>query len=197
MCIRDRTDAASMRLVADHLGVLDAVARVQAILAEVNVPMDTTGTRSVQLGRLVQLDGQLAWVSELLTGRDQLVRELNAISPGGPRPKSIDEVEEVARQAGAIAAANDGTLARRELDDIARALSTEIEKGPSPEGDALLAAVRAADPDAILETRRAWHTASAERESQGALDLLELRLKQKAPALVKLCLLYTSDAADE
>lgn len=183
---RPPTDAASMRLVADHLGVLDAVARVQAILAEVNVPMDTTGTRSVQLGRLVQLDGQLAWVSELLTGRDQLVRELNAISPGGPRPKSIDEVEEVARQAGAIAAANDGTLARRELDDIARALSTEIEKGPSPEGDALLAAVRAADPDAILETRRAWHTASAERESQGALDLLELRLKQKAPALVKL-----------
>ncbi|MBA4025695.1 MAG: DNA helicase [Gordonia sp.] len=180
------TDAPSLRLVADHLGVLDAVARVQSILAEVNVPMDTSGTRSVQLGRLVRLDGQLAWVSELLTGRDQLVRELNSISPGGPRPKSIDEVEEVARQAGAIAAANDGTLARRELDDIARVLSAEIEKGPSSEGDALLAAVRAADPDAILEARRAFNSARIERESQGALDLLELRLKHKAPGLVKL-----------
>ncbi|HEY9311752.1 AAA domain-containing protein [Williamsia sp.] len=189
---REPTDAASLRLVADHLGVLDAVARVQAILAEVNVPIDISGTRSVQLGRLVRLDGQLAWVSELLTGRDQLVRELNAISPGGPRPKSIDEVEEVARQAGAIAAANDGVLARRELDDVARALSAEVEKGPSPEGDALLAAVRAADADGVLEARRAWYTARGELENQGALDLLELRLKQKAPALVKL-LVETAD----
>lgn len=183
---RTPKDAASLRLTADHLGVLDAVARVQAILSEVNVPMDTSGARSVQLGRLVRLDSRLAWISELLTGRDQLVRELNAISPGGPRPKSIDEVDEVARQAGAIAAANDASLARRELDDITRALSSEIEKGPSREGDELLAAVRAADPDAVRETRRAFNSARGERESQSALDLLELRLKQKAPSLVKL-----------
>ncbi|GAA2068593.1 AAA domain-containing protein [Williamsia deligens] len=180
---RPATDAASVQMVADHLGVLENVATVQAVLADVEVSVDTSGSRSAQLGRLVSLDSQLGWISELLTGRDALIRQLEAISPGGPRPKGIDEVEEVARQTGAIAATNDGVLARRELEECARSLAAETDQGPSVEGDALIAALTAGDIDAIKDARRAFTTARAERDRQGALDLLELRLKQKAPEL--------------
>ncbi|MBT0568266.1 AAA domain-containing protein [Williamsia sp. CHRR-6] len=186
-------DATAMQLVADHLAVLQAVGTVQSILADVGVPVDDTGSRSAQLGQLVLLDARLGWVSELLVGRDSLVRTLESISPGGPRPKSIDEVAHVAEQTAAIAATNDAVLARRELDECARVLSAEVDQGPSAEGDALLAAIAAADADAIREARRAWNTARAQRDQQGALDLLELRLRQKAPQLHKL---LRADAAD-
>ncbi|WP_018179539.1 AAA domain-containing protein [Jongsikchunia kroppenstedtii] len=183
---RPAMDAASMRLVADHLRVRDAVTQAREILADVDINIDTSGSRAAQVNRLVQLDEQLAWMSELLTGRDALVRELGQISPGGPRPKSIDEVEEVARQAGAIAAANDGQLAQNQLDALSRTISAEVEKGPSPEGDALLAALTSADGAAILDARRSWNSARTQRDSQGVLDLLELRLRQKAPEFQKL-----------
>ncbi|MCX6468114.1 MAG: AAA domain-containing protein [Corynebacteriales bacterium] len=183
---RAPADADTMQLVADHLAVLEGVGRVQTVLADVDVPVDTTGSRSSQLGQLVRLDEQLGWISELLTGRDALVRQLESISPGGPRPKSIDEVAEVARQTGAIAATNDAVLARRELDEHARALSAEVDQGPSDEGEALVSAIVAADADAIKESRRAFNSARAQRDRQGALDLLELRLKQKAPELHRL-----------
>ncbi|SIS23779.1 AAA domain-containing protein [Williamsia sterculiae] len=175
--------AESLQLVADHLRVFDAVHTASAILADVDVPIDTTGSRSTQLNELVRIDDQLAWVSELLTGRDALLRELERISPGGPRPKSIAEVAEVARTAGAVAAANDGGIARRELDEYIRVLSAEVDQGPSPEGDAVLAALRAADATALTEARREWNQARAERDRQGALDLLQLRLRQRAPEL--------------
>ncbi|GAA1462661.1 AAA domain-containing protein [Williamsia maris] len=180
---REPRDAESLQLVADHLAVLEAVARVQTILADVDVPVDTTGSRSSQLNQLVRLDDQLGWISELLTGRDALVRQLESISPGGPRPKSVDEVADVAEQTGAIAATNDGVLARRELDECARTLAAEVDAGPSAEGEALLAGLVAADAVAVKEARREWNKARAQRDQQGSLDLLELRLKQKAPEL--------------
>ncbi len=180
---RDPRDPDSLQLVADHLAVLEAVARVQSVLADVDVPVVTSGSRSSQLNELVRLDNQLGWISELLTGRDALVRQLESISPGGPRPKSVDEVAEVAQQTGAIAATNDAKLARRELDDCARALSAAVDQGPSPEGEALIAAIVAADADALKQSRRDWNAARAQRDQQGSLDLLELRLKQKAPEL--------------
>ncbi|MEE4022612.1 AAA domain-containing protein [Gordonia sp. PKS22-38] len=180
---RAPTDEQGLRLVADHLAVLDAVGKVQRVLADLHVPVDNTGSRSAQLNALVRLDGQLAWISELMTGRDQLVRELEAISPGGPRPRSVADVSAVARQAGAIAATNDAVLAEHELADCAYRLAAEVEQGPSPEGDALLSALAGADPDTIRDARRAWNTARDELADQTALDLLTLRLRSKAPEL--------------
>jgi very-short-patch-repair endonuclease len=190
---RPPTDAASLQMVADHLRVLENVMTVQTVLADVDVDVDTSGSRSAQLGRLVSLDEQLGWVSELLTGRDALIRRLESISPGGPRPKSVDEVEEVARQTGAIAATNDAVLARRELEEAARSLAAETDQGPSEEADALVAALTAADIDAIKDARRAFTVARAQLERQGALDLLELRLRQKAPGLHRVLV----DTADD
>ncbi|MCZ0912601.1 AAA domain-containing protein [Gordonia amicalis] len=179
------TDEASLRRVADHLTVVDAVHQVHRILADLHVPVDASGSRSAQVDQLVRLDSQLAWISRLVTGRDRLVHELEAISPGGPRPRSVAEIAEVAKQAGSIAAANDAALAERELADCAYGLAAELEKGPSPEGDALLAALGSADADAIRSARRAFLRAQEQANAETALDLLELRLKSRAPELAR------------
>ncbi|NDZ93179.1 AAA family ATPase [Streptomyces sp. SID6673] len=177
----EATDEQSLRLVADHLSVFDAVQQVQKVLADLHVPVDNSGSRSAQLNSLVRLDNQLAWISELMAGRDQLVRELEAISPGGPRPRSVAEVTEVAVQAGVIAATNDAVLAEHELAECAYRLSAEVDRGPSPEGDVLVAALAKADAQAIKSARRDWNAARGELEAQTALDLYTLRLRNKAP----------------
>ncbi|MGV9795530.1 AAA domain-containing protein [Gordonia sp. NPDC003422] len=177
------SDERSLRLVADHLSVVEAVHQAHRLLADLHVPVDTSGSRSSQLNQLVRLDNQLAWISDLVTGRDRLVRELEAISPGGPRPRSVAEVAAVARQARLIAATNDAVLAEHELADCAYALSAEIERGPSAEGDDLVSALANADAESIRSARRAFVAARAERDDQIALDLLTLRLRGKAPAL--------------
>ncbi|AZG43929.1 AAA domain-containing protein [Gordonia insulae] len=178
---RTPADEASLRLVAHHLAVHDAVGQVQKVLADLHVPVDNSGSRSAQLNTLVRLDNQLAWISDLLSGRDQLVRELEAISPGGPRPRSVAQVAEVALAAGAIAATNDAVLAEHDLAGCAYRLSAEVEQGPSPEGDALVSALANADPEAIRAARREWNTARDDLAAQTALDLLTLRLRSKAP----------------
>ncbi|GAB91981.1 AAA domain-containing protein [Gordonia rhizosphera] len=190
---RDATDEQGLQMVADHLAVLDAVAQVQRVLADLHVPVDNSGSRSGQLNNLVVLDRQLSWISDLLAGRDRLVRELEAISPGGPRPRSVAAVAEVAAQAGAIAAANDAVLAEKELADLAGRLSSEVELGPSPEGDALVAALATADAQEIRSARRAWNAARQELTAQTALDLLTLRLRAKAPEFFRLL----RDTADD
>lgn len=190
---QDAGDEQSLRLVADHLDVLETVQRVQRVLADLHVPIDSSGSRSAQLARLVELDQQMAWVSELISGRDRLVRELEAISPGGPRPRNVADVAEVALQAGAIAATNDAVLAEHELAECAYRLSAEVDKGPSPEGDALVAALAHADATTIRDTRRKWNAARAEGEDQVALDLLALRLRSKAP---EFCALLFATADD-
>ncbi|MFW0787358.1 AAA domain-containing protein [Gordonia sp. CPCC 206044] len=178
---RTPTDEVSLRMVADHLAVLEAVAQVQRVLADLHVPVDNSGSRSAQLNTLVRLDRQLAWVSDLLAGRDRLVRELEGISPGGPRPRTVAAVAEVAAQAGTIAATNDAVLAEHELAECAYRLSAEVDLGPSPEGDAMVAALANADADAIKAARRRWNTARDELADQVELDLLTLRLRSKAP----------------
>lgn len=177
------TDERSLRRVADHLTVVEAVHQAHRLLADLHVPVDTSGSRSAQLNQLVRLDHQLAWISDLVAGRDRLVRELEAISPGGPRPRSVDEVARVAGEARLIAATNDAVLAEQELAECAYALSAEVERGPSPEGDALVAALAHADADAIRSARRAFVAARAEYDDQLAVDLLGLRLRAKAPDL--------------
>nr|WP_040510615.1 AAA domain-containing protein [Gordonia soli] len=180
---REPSDARSLRLVADHLAVLEAVHSVQRVLADLHVPVDTSGSRSAQLNHLVRLDDQLSRVSDLLHGRDRLVAELEAISPGGPRPRSVADLATVAQQAGAIAATNDAASAERELAEIAHRVSVEVDQGPSPEGDALMEALGAADGAAVAAARREWSTARRELDEQNALDLLVLRLRAKAPTL--------------
>ncbi|AFA72934.1 putative DNA helicase [Gordonia polyisoprenivorans VH2] len=178
---RPATDERSLQAVADHLAVFDAVHQAQRVLGDLHVPIDTSGSRSSQLNRLVLLDGQLGWISALVTARDDLVRELEVISPGGPRPRSVTEAARVAREAGAIAAANDALLAEEELAEHAYSLAAQLEKGPSPEGDALVSALANADAEAIRAARRAATVARTEWEDQTALDLLMLRLRSKAP----------------
>ncbi|MFE0747597.1 AAA domain-containing protein [Gordonia sp. NPDC058843] len=183
---RPPRDEASLRRVADHLTVVDATHQVHRILADLHVPVDASGSRSAQVDHLVRLDTQLTWISRLLTGREQLVRELEAISPGGPRPRTVAEVAEVAHQARSVAAANDAVLAEQELADRVYGLTAELEKGPSPEGDALLSALATADPAAIRDARRAYAAARADADDQNALELLGLRLRSRAPELAKI-----------
>ncbi|WP_168707456.1 AAA domain-containing protein [Gordonia paraffinivorans] len=183
---REPADEQSLRRVADHLSVVEAVGQAHRILADLHVPFDASGSRSAQVDHLVQLDAQLAWISRLVTGRDRLVHQLDAISPGGPRPRSVAEIAAVAEQAHAIAAANDAVLAEQALSDHASALASELEKGPSPEGDALLSALASADAGAIREARRAYEEARETAAAQTALDLLQMRLRSRAPELVKL-----------
>ncbi|GAA1480327.1 very short patch repair endonuclease [Gordonia sinesedis] len=192
---RPATTAQSLAVVADHLAVTDAVYQVQRALADLRVPLDMSGSRSAQLDQLVRLDHQLARVSELLDARDRLVHEIESISPGGPRPRTLAEAVDVAREAGAIAAANDALLAEAELADRMRAVSAEVERGPSPEGDALVAALTSADAEAIRKARRDVVTARGQQDDQNALDLLALRLRSKAPEFATLLTETAQDPA--
>ncbi|GAB2669396.1 hypothetical protein GCM10027169_34070 [Gordonia jinhuaensis] len=177
------TNASALLAVADHLSVLEAAQTAQSVLADVGIPLEANGSRAVQLDELIRVDAQLRRIATLVDGRDELVRELSRITPGGPRPRSVAELTDVARQTGRVASARDAVLARDRLDELIAELVPRIDAGPSPEGDALLTALRAADATALREARRDWHVALTERDNQGALDLLELRLRSAAPAL--------------
>lgn len=86
----------------------------------------------------------------------------------------------------AISAAAGARDAHSRLDAVRVQVQEMVERGPSPEGDAMVAALRGYKYAAIRDARRAWDAARAERDDRGALDLLALRLRTKAPALFDL-----------
>ncbi|ADG77935.1 AAA domain-containing protein [Tsukamurella paurometabola] len=177
-----------------HLVVEDAIGRVATVLAALGLEApvaDPTGNGSARgrSERLSQAADQLLrarTVVRLVGERDRMVQAMQRLSENSPRPKDLDEVESVAEQVVAISAAAGAREAYSRLDTVRLRVQEIVERGPSPEGDALVAALRQYRYGPIRDARRAWDAARTERDDRGALDLLALRLRTKAPALFDL-----------
>lgn len=186
--------AAHLTAASEHLRVEDAIGRVGDVLRALGMeapatdPTGRTATRS-RSERLSQAADQLLrarTVVRLVTERDSLVVALQQLSEHSPRPKDLAETERVAKQVVAISAAAGAREAHSRLDAARVRVQEIVERGPSPEGDAMVAALRQYKFAPIRDARRAWDAARAERDDRGALDLLALRLRTKAPALFDL-----------
>ncbi|CAM3820548.1 AAA domain-containing protein [Tsukamurella strandjordii] len=177
-----------------HLVVEDAIGRVATVLTALGLEApaaDPTGTGSprTRSERLSQAADQLLrarTVVRLVSERDRMVHAMQKLSENSPRPKDLDEVADVAEQVVAISAAAGARDAYSRMDTVRLRVQEIVERGPSPEGDALVAALRQYRYGPIRDARRAWETARTERDDRGALDLLALRLRTKAPALFDL-----------
>ncbi|MBS4100167.1 AAA domain-containing protein [Tsukamurella paurometabola] len=187
-------DKAHLRAAAQHLKVEDVIGRVGDVLRALGLeapPTDPSG-RTATRGRserLSQAADQLLrarTVVRLVAERDRLVEAMQAVSEHAPRPKDLAETDRTARQVIAISAAAGARDAHSRLDAVRLQVQEAVERGPSPEGDAMVAALRGYKYSAIRDARRAWDAARAERDDRGALDLLALRLRTKAPALFDL-----------
>ncbi len=187
-------DAAHLRAAAQHLKVEDVIGRVGDVLRALGLeapPTDPSG-RTATRGRserLSQAADQLLrarTVVRLVSERDRLTEAMLALSEHAPRPKDLAETDAVARQVIAISAAAGARDAHSRLDALRVQVQEIVERGPSPEGDAMVAALRQYRYAPIRDARRAWDAARAERDDRGALDLLALRLRTKAPALFDL-----------
>ncbi|RDH11680.1 AAA domain-containing protein [Tsukamurella pulmonis] len=187
-------DKAHLRAAAQHLKVEDVIGRVGDVLRALGLeaPATDPSGRSAPRGRserLSQAADQLLrarTVVRLVSERDRLVEAMQALSEHAPRPKDLAETDRTARQVIAISAAAGARDAHSRLDTVRVRVQEIVERGPSPEGDALVAALRQYKYGPIRDARRAWDAARADRDDRGALDLLALRLRTKAPALFDL-----------
>ncbi|MGL4304979.1 MAG: AAA domain-containing protein [Mycobacteriaceae bacterium] len=178
--------AEAVLAVAQHLEALEAVQVALPILQDLTIDVAVTGNRSVQVNELKRSVENVQQISALVHAREDLVRQLTAISPAGPRLRSLQECAEVAAAAGAIASYNDAALARKDFQSIYDRVTQAVELGPSAEGDALLSALRSQNAEAIILASRQWNIARQEQADQAAVDLFLLRLRAKAPELVEM-----------
>ncbi|GAB3135753.1 hypothetical protein GCM10027289_29960 [Tsukamurella serpentis] len=199
----ESVDAERLRAVSEHLKVEDVIGEVGEVLTALGLeapaadPTGRTATRG-RSERLSQAADQLLrarTVARLVDERDRLVVEMQRLSEQCPRPKDLAETERVARQVVAISAAAGAREAHSRLNAVRVRVQEIVERGPSPEGDALVAALRQYSYAPIRDARRAWDAARAERDDRGALDLLALRLRAKAPALFELVARTADDPA--
>ncbi|KXO97774.1 AAA domain-containing protein [Tsukamurella pseudospumae] len=187
-------DGKHLRSAAMHLRVEDVIGRVGDVLRALGLeapatdPSGRTATRG-RSERLSQAADQLLrarTVVRLVSERDRLVEAMQAISEHAPRPKDLTETEQTAKQVVAISAAAGARDAHSRLDAVRVRVQEIVERGPSPEGDAMVAALRQYKFGPIRDARRAWDAARTDRDDRGGLDLLALRLRTKAPALFDL-----------
>ncbi|WP_019203782.1 AAA domain-containing protein [Tsukamurella sp. 1534] len=183
--------AAHLRAAADHLLIEDTIGRIGDVLRALGLeapqtdPTGAVASRS-RSERLSQAGDQLLrarTVTRLVTERDRLVADMQRVSSQAPRPKDLEETDRVARQVVAISAAAGAREAHSRLDAVRVRVQEIVERGPSPEGDAMVAALRQYRFGPIRDARRAWESARSDRDDRGALDLLALRLRTKAPTL--------------
>lgn len=182
----DRTPAASaaaVRLVTEHVRALDIVRTAAVLLGDLGIAVSVDGSRSHQVNDLQSVTSKLVRVAGALHARDALVDRLYAVSPSAPWIRSLDDAMQFAGAAGAIATRIDADVARGDLEKVLYSVAVQVDSGPSPEGNALVAALSAADADAVAEACENYQQACQEQKDQLDQDELSARLAESAPAL--------------
>lgn len=185
--------AAAVRLVAEHVRALDIVRTASVLLADLGIEVSTDGSRSRQVNDLQLVASKLVRVSGVLHARDALVERLYAVSPSAPWIRTLDDAQKFAGSAGAIATRIDADVARAELERVLYGVAVQIDSGPSPEGNALVAAISSADADAVAAACDSYLLACAEQKDQLEQDALSARLIATAPALHELVVETAAD----
>lgn len=188
------SSASAARAAAEHVRALAAIRNAGTLLADLRIPVVTDGSRGFQVNSLQSTLRALDQLRALATARDELASTLRSISPSYPRVRSLTEASSIAGAAGAIATRADVEDARRELDALVRAVSIEFDRAPSPEGDALIRTLAAADTDLFATAGELYTLACNETRDQIRLREVESRLSNVAPNLARLA---RSTANDE
>ncbi len=186
--------ATTVRLATEHIRALDIVNTAAVLLGDLDIAVSTDGSRSRQVNGLQLVANKLVRVSGALHARDALVERLYAVSPSAPWIRSLDDATQFAGAAGAIASRIDADVARAELERVLYSVATELDSGPSPEGNALVAALSIADADAVSKACDDYVLACREQEDQRDQDELTATLVEAAPALYELVLETAGDA---
>lgn len=187
-------DAHAARAAAEHVRALGAISSAGTLLADLGIPVVTDGSRGFQVNSLQSVVRSLEQLRAVVAARDELVGHMRTISQTYPRVRSLTEASSIAGAAGAIATRADVEDARKELDVLVRAVSFELDRAPSPEGDTLVRTLAAADSLVFETAVEQYVIAWNETRDQIRLTELESRLNQVAPALAKL---VRSTASDE
>ncbi|WP_167675392.1 AAA domain-containing protein [Rhodococcus sp. B10] len=188
------TNAATVRAVAEHARTLDAIRAAAILLADLQIPVVTDGSRGFQVNALQSTTRALEQLRAVVAARDELVDQLRTISATHPRVRSLAEASSIAGAAGAIATRADVEDARADLDALVRAVAIEFDRSPSPEGDTLVRTLQAADTDVLATAVDLYVLACTETANQLRLAELESTLAKSAPALARL---VRSTAGDE
>ncbi|MDJ0396303.1 AAA domain-containing protein [Rhodococcus sp. G-MC3] len=178
--------AMAVRLATEHIRALDIVNTAAVLLGDLDIAVSTDGSRSRQVNDLQLVANKLVRVAAVLHARDALVQRLYAVSPSAPWIRSLDDATQFAGAAGAIATRIDANVARAELDRVLYSVATELDSGPSPEGNALVAALSNADADAVATASGHYVLACREQQEQRDQDELSAKLSEAAPALYEL-----------
>ncbi len=183
-------DAAGLRSAVRHLTVEDAIGQIEEVLSGLGLDAPSAdprgGGQRSRAGRLSDAGDQLrrAQTAVALTAdRDALLHAVHAVAPHVTNPRDVQRLSQLVESVRANTSASGSRDALAELAAIRVRVVDIVERGPSPEGDALVAALSGHDYGRIQAARRAWDMARRERDDRGALDLLALRLRTKAPAL--------------
>lgn len=178
--------ASAVRLATEHVRALDIVHTAAVLLSDLRITVSTEGSRSRQVNDLQLVTSKLVRVEGALAARDALVQRLYAVSPSAPWIRNLDDATKFAGAAGAIATRIDADVARGELDSILYSVAVHVDSGPSPEGNALVAALSSADADAVADACDNYLLACEEQKDQIDQDELSARLVEAAPALHEL-----------
>lgn len=180
------SSALAARLVTEHLRALDVVHTAAVLLSDLGITVSVQGSRSRQVNDLQLVTAKLTRVGAVLHARDALVERLYAVSPSAPWIKSLTDATNFAGAAGAIATRIDADVARIELDRILYSVAAELDTGVSPEGAGLIAALSAADADAVTLACESYLAACQEQEDQRERERLTTALTEAAPTLYQL-----------
>ncbi|WP_277835517.1 AAA domain-containing protein [Speluncibacter jeojiensis] len=187
------TTAELMRVVAEHLRALDCVHRAAAVLADLRVPLDTAGTRAVQVNDLANVERSRQVVNALVEQSSSIADALRSIHPGVPPVRSIAEASALAAAAAAIAARSDTDAARTALQSLAESVAACFSSAPSPEGAALVDAIGAGDYAGVESALSALEDARAVQAEEELLAGLRRQLEDSGPGLAALVAESPSD----
>ncbi|MDF0531017.1 AAA domain-containing protein [Tsukamurella sp. 8F] len=191
---------ADLRAAQQHLTVEDAIGRIGETLSELGLdapaadPRGQAGNRSARLSAAADELRRVQNAVGLVADRDSLVASLDGVGPHVGTPRDLVRLAGLTQSVLDNTGSSGGRTALAELASIRASVADIVERGPSPEGDELIAALETRDVGRIHAARRAWDVARRERDDRGALDLLALRLRTKAPALLDLLTVTSREA---
>ncbi|BCN58347.1 hypothetical protein RE9427_17170 [Prescottella equi] len=191
---RPAATADAFQVVAEHLRALDCVQRAAAILADLGVPLELTGSRSACVNALSVMEYSIRIVNALVEHANSITESLRSVHPSVSSIRSVTEAAAVADAAVAIAATSDTAAARDSLLQLANSVAECFATAPSPESTAVVEAIGVGDYDAIVAALSDLDAARGEREDEELLASLRRYLDDSAPALAALVAETSTDS---
>ncbi len=179
------TTAHTVRIVAEHLRVLEAIRVAGVVLRDLGIDIELDESRSRAVGTLAFIDRDRVIIDSLVARVRDVESALRDVHPGAPRIASVEQARSIAESARAIAATGTAEASKNWLESIGMYVRGQTAGGASPEGRALARAFHEADFEAINAALDAWDRAVGEQREELELVALQARLTTAAPALAQ------------